>query len=125
MSPGTTRYLCSHLVELFAGGKTQWVNLEEIWRGGALVECEEAVLAGAEVAILAAKVQFRGVVSRVDCGEFGWSVEVVFSDGVVWDVEKFRPEHLFDPRDLGPVAPGGSLASTAKAEAYLVLDNTI
>ena len=115
LSPDTTRYLCSQLVELFTGGETQWANLEEIWRGGALVECEEAVLVGAEVALLAGAVQFRGVVSRVDCGEFGWSAEVAFFDGVVWDVEVWRPEHLFDPGDLRPFAPGGSPAASSEA----------
>jgi hypothetical protein len=113
-SPDTPHYLCSQLVELFSGGKTQWVNLEEIWRDGALLECEEAVAIGAEAAILAGEAQLRGVVSRVDQDEFGWQAEVTFSDGAVWSIETWKPSHLLAPRDLEHDATGGSPSAGPK-----------
>lgn len=90
------RYLCSHLVRLTAGGREQWVNLEEIWRDGAVMECEEAVAAGVGATIAADGARFSGRVTRVESHEFGWTVEVALSLLTPWSMERWTPEHALE-----------------------------
>jgi hypothetical protein len=97
----TPRYLCSHLVRLVADGREQWVNLEEIWAGGAVLGCEEKVTDGALVLILSDDVSFEAIVTRVKLDETGCQVEVAFSPLTPWSIEKWLPEHALDPAKLG------------------------
>jgi hypothetical protein len=94
------RYLCSHLVRLFVDGHEQWVNLEEIWEGGAVLECEEAVTAGAFAKVLAEEAVFAGRIKAAEAHEFGWRVEIEFSPLTQWTIERWKPEHALDPAKL-------------------------
>lgn len=95
------RYLCSQLVRLIAGDREQWVTLEEIWRNGAVLECEEAVPAGVSAGITAPGVVFSGHVAAVEPHEFGWRVEFEFSPLTLWSPDLWLPEHALDPGRLG------------------------
>jgi len=118
------RYLCSQLVRLVitqpraadtsglrapvtdprapvADDREQWANLEEIWGGGAVLECEDDVAAGAQAKISADDVSFSGRVTAVDRHEFGWRVEIAFSPLTPWTIGCWRPEHLLDPAAFG------------------------
>ncbi len=103
----TPRYLCSHLVRLVVSAPgtpetrgEQWVNLEEIWGEGAVLECEEEVANGALVLILSDELSFEGRVTRVEREETGWRVEVALSTLTHWSIEQWRPEHALDPASL-------------------------
>ena len=96
----TSRFLCSHLVLLSTGGKQLWVNLEEIWRGGALLTCEEAVGEGHDARISSGEMVFEGRIIAVEHDELGWQVEVSFSERTPWSIEEWKPEHLLDPSTL-------------------------
>ncbi len=96
----STRYLCSHLVRLFADGKEQWVNLEEIWDTGAVLECEEAVTSGGLAMISTREVSFAGQVVSVEDGLLGWRVEMLFSADSQWSVERWMPDHTIDVSKL-------------------------
>src|SRR4051812_10713721 len=89
----TPRYLCSQLVRLSEGGRELWVNLEEIWENGAVLECEEAVAMGAGVRISSGEDLFEGRVTGVKKDEFGWQVELEFSARTPWSISQWRPEH--------------------------------
>jgi len=97
----TPRYLCSQLVRLRVRDQPEcWVNLEEIWDTGALLDCEAAVQEGAPARIASDDVAFSGVVTAVEPHEFGWRVELVFAPGVRWTPEQWIPEHALDPGSL-------------------------
>jgi hypothetical protein len=115
--PNTPRFLCSQLVRLVVCdpratdtdclraqqqpcAAEQWVNLEEIWGSGAVLECEEEVGNGALVKISADDVSFSGRVTAVERHEFGWQVEMAFSPLTPWTIEQWRPEHALDPATL-------------------------
>ncbi len=88
------RYLCSELVALRIDSMNFFVNLEEIWRSGAVVESETPVEEGSGVEIRPGAVFFAGKAIRVERHEFGWRVEVEFSPLTPWNPEKFRPLHM-------------------------------
>jgi hypothetical protein len=95
------RYLCSQLVAFrnsSAGDRI--VNLEEIWKSGAVLESEEPVEEGTKVEIRCGSAFFAGRISHVELHEFGWRFEVEFSPMTPWSPEQFRPEHLLDPSTL-------------------------
>ena len=90
------RYLCSELVTLRIAASASIVNLEEIWREGAILESEDAVEDGVGVEIQCSDVLFAGRVIQVEHHEFGWRVEVEFSAETLWDKERFQPQHMLD-----------------------------
>jgi hypothetical protein len=90
------RYLCSELVTLRVSSIGSIVNLEEIWREGAILECEDAVEDGVAVEMQCGDVVFAGRVIQVERHEVGWRVEVEFSQGTPWDQERFQPRHMLD-----------------------------
>ena len=94
------RYLCSQLVRLQVDGHVQWANLEEIWLGGALLECEKPVATGATAKLFSECAALDGHVVKVGNDEFGWQVELAFAEATPWSVEMWRPEHLLDPGTL-------------------------
>jgi hypothetical protein len=94
------RFHCSHLVALRNNSRESVVNLEEIWKGGAVVESEDPVEEGAKVEIRCEKTFFAGRVVQVEQHEFGWRLEVEFSPMTPWNPDQFQPEHLLDLSEL-------------------------
>jgi hypothetical protein len=72
------------------------VNLEEIWRDGAVLESEGPVAEDSRVEIRCGTAYFAGRVARIERHEFGWRFEVEFSPMTPWFPEKFRPRHMLD-----------------------------
>lgn len=97
----SARYLCSQLVRLAVPGlPEQWVNLEEIWDDGAILECETSVEPGMDATISTDDVLFTGHIAAVEKQESGWEVEISFSPLTRWTIEKWRPDHALDPKTL-------------------------
>jgi len=101
--------LCSHLASIRVSDKVWPVLIEEIWREGAILECEEEIpqIEFAELdcggPFFGDKLIFEGRLSRASEHEFGWRTEMTFSAGTLWSEKKFRPSHLLDPRKVkGP-----------------------
>ena len=94
------RYLCSQLVTLLWSGQSRVVNLEEIWRDGAVLECDESVPSGIHAEMRTETGTFAGIVSNVEEHDSGWRVELEFSPLTPWSPDRFRPEHLLDPSEL-------------------------
>ncbi len=91
------RYLCSELVTLRVIAATaSIVNLEEIWREGAILESEDAVEDGVAIEIQCGDILFAGRVTQVEHHEFGWRIEVEFSPATPWEKERFQPQHMLD-----------------------------
>jgi hypothetical protein len=87
-------YLCSELVALRIDTADSTVNLEEIWRAGAMLESEDPVAAGTSVEIRCGETFFAARVTQNQQHEFGWRVEVEFSPLTPWDPERFKPQHI-------------------------------
>ncbi len=81
------RYHCSHLVTLRNNSMESAVNLEEIWKSGAVLESEDPVEEGAKVEIRSEKAFFAGRIVQVERHEFGWRFEVEFSPLTPWSPE--------------------------------------
>lgn len=97
----SARYLCSQLVRLAIPGlPEQWVNLEEIWDDGAIIECETEVEPGVEATISTDEVSFTGRITAAEKQESDWEVEITFSPTTLWTIEKWRPDHAIDPKTL-------------------------
>ena len=95
------RYLCSQLVRLAVRGlPEQWVNLEEIWDDGAMLECETEVEPGVDATFSTDEVSFTGRITAVEKQESGWELEITFSPMTQWTIEKWRPDHAIDPKTL-------------------------
>lgn len=98
------RYLCSQLMALRKNSipvVNRIVNLEEIWKTGAVLESEEAIEEGARVEIRCGDAFFAGRIVRVEPHELGWRLEMEFSPLTHWSPERFQPQHLLDPSKLG------------------------
>ena len=76
------------------------VNLEEIWREGAVLDCEIGFPPGTSVEIHAAGRRWMGIATSVQEYEFGFHIEVEFSTLTPWRIEDFRPLHLLNPAEL-------------------------
>jgi hypothetical protein len=99
MSSG--RYLCSQLVRLAIPGlPEQWVNLEEIWDDGAMLDSETEIVPGSSATISADEVSFAGRITAVERYECGWQAEITFSPTTRWMIGKWRPDHAIDPKTL-------------------------
>jgi hypothetical protein len=96
------RYLCSQLVALRCGGETRTVNLEEIWESGAIFETEEPVSSSGWAEFRCGGFTLCGRLTRTEPHEFGWRIEMEFSPLTPWSPERFRPDHLLDPSEIGP-----------------------
>ncbi len=95
-----SRYLCSELVPLRTEDGESIANLEEIWSGGAVLECENPLQSGSRVEMLGGDVRFHGLIASVELHEFGYRVEVQFSPLTPWSPDRFSPQHLLDPAVL-------------------------
>lgn len=107
------RFLCSDLVALRVGERESFVNLEEIWRTGAVLESEDHI-AGAEAACLvfrareeageSAPGQTVGIaIVGAERHQFGWRIEVRFLD-MEWTPQLYTPAHLTDIEKIGAAA---------------------
>ena len=96
------RYLCSQLATLTVDGQAQWVNIEEIWDTGVILESEAEIMAGTRASLSVEGASFQGRLSDVRREEFGWRVEMEFSPETPWAPEQWRPDHLLDPAVLKP-----------------------
>lgn len=96
---GARHYLCSELVTLRINSDEFTVNLEEIWREGAVLESEGPIETGVRVEIRSSQAFFAGKVKQVEQHEFGWRAEVEFSPLTPWSPDLFRPQHLLDVSD--------------------------
>jgi hypothetical protein len=94
------RYLCSQLVTLSWDDGATIVNLEEIQAEGCVLESETELPVGDEVEIRCGEVFFAGKITKAEEHGFGWRIEVEFSPLTPWSIERFRPEHLFDPASM-------------------------
>ncbi len=94
------RYLCSQLATLTIDGHAQWVNIEEIWETGVILESEAGVTAGRQASLSVESASFQGHLNDVQQEEFGWRVEMEFSSETPWSPEQWRPDHLLDPAVL-------------------------
>jgi hypothetical protein len=105
------RFLCSDLVVLSIDGQARFVNLEEIWRTGAVVDSEDGAAPAAAAELRAGTVALKVSVERVERHEYGYRVELRFSD-VEWTPELFTPAHLTDLSTVGrpPRAQGAGRA---------------
>jgi len=92
---GVKRFLCSDLAVLTVDGEARYVNLEEIWRTGAVLESEEDAAVGARVTLRADGITLKCDVERVQQHEYGYRIEVRFLDRE-WTPELFKPAHLTD-----------------------------
>jgi hypothetical protein len=95
------RYLCSELVALRLDSVESIVNLEEIWRDGAVLESDAPVADGSKCEMRCGAAFFAGKIMRVEPHEFGWRVEVEFSPMTPWFPEKFRPKHMLHVSEFG------------------------
>ena len=77
------------------------VNLEEIWESGAVLECEDEPPAGVPAEIRCQGVTLCGRLTKVEEHEFGWRAEMEFSPLTPWSPERFQPDHMLNPADLG------------------------
>jgi hypothetical protein len=91
-------YLCSELVVLRINSRESFVNLEEIWQSGAVLDSEDPVEAPANVEIHCGETLLAGRTVKVEHYEFGWRVEVELSPLTPWTPEKFRPQHMLAAR---------------------------
>ena len=96
------RYLCSELVVLRTVAGESVVNLEEIWREGAVFESENPLEAGWKVELQCGGMRLHGVAASVELHDFGCRVEMQFSPLTPWDPARFNPKHLLDLSLLGP-----------------------
>jgi hypothetical protein len=94
------RFLCSDLVILSIDGQANFVNLEEIWRTGAVVDSEEGAEPAASAQIRAGTMAIGVVVERVERDEYGYRLELRFVDAE-WTPELFTPAHLTDLSTVG------------------------
>src|ERR1700744_4787916 len=97
------RFLCSDLVVLTVDGQARYVNLEEIWKTGAVVESEQSATLAARGALRAAGGTLESDVERVDQHEYGYRLEIRFVDRE-WTPELFSPAHLTDLTTIGEQA---------------------
>lgn len=75
---------------------SQIVNMEEIWTGGTVLECEETVPVDVPAHVEWGGVRFAGRISEAEQHEFGWRVEMEFSPLNPWSPELAAPSHLLE-----------------------------
>jgi hypothetical protein len=96
------RYLCSHLVTLCCNGREIGAILEEIWREGAVLECDEEPQTEGHIEMQCGPAFFGGTLKAPEKHAFGWRVEMAFSPETPWSEQIFRPDHMLDPESLQP-----------------------
>ncbi len=97
------RYLCSDLLRVRGpGGWSGWVNLEEIWDRGAVLESESPIELQQKLLLQKQGGKIWGAVEECAEHAFGYRIQVKFLFDQKWSPALFRPEHLFDPNGLNP-----------------------
>lgn len=108
------RLWCSDLIKVHVeGGEPAelMANLEDISPSGACVQFEQAVPAGARVALMLGRRKFSGQVKHCTRNEIGYFAGVQFDAGQKWSRKIYEPKHLLDPaRVLARVARSKSNA---------------
>lgn len=100
-----TRMLCADLVDFqwkdTNGRKKRGVaNLEDISLSGACLQVDRPVPLGAAVDINYPAGALKGVVKYCVFRDIGYFLGIEFDSGVRWSQERYRPQHLLDPRRL-------------------------
>lgn len=102
------RYLCSDLVKLVAeGAQPVTVILENISASEACVQSDSAVPEGARVELICRDTRLTGAVRSCLPRDDAYFVDIVFDAGSQWSMEKYKPRHLLDPREVKPRNVGG------------------
>jgi hypothetical protein len=101
------RLLCADLVEIEwrdTSGRLRrtMANLEDISHSGACLQLDCAIPIHAQVKISYPTGDLAGIVRYCVYREIGYFLGVRFDEGVKWTQRSFKPQHLFDPRRLGP-----------------------
>ena len=111
MSKKDTRggVLCSEILDLHwrskAGRERELkVNLEEIWRSGALFQTDARISPSASLWFSGGGCEFRGqAVSRTFLKGLGYFIEMRFQPGCTGSQRKYRPKHCFNPQGFNPL----------------------
>lgn len=99
------RLLCAELVEITyrdaAARQTRLVvNLEDISLAGACLQTETRVPDGTSVCIRYGEGDLPGTVRYCVFRDSSYFLGIQFEEGCTWSQTRFKPEHLFDPREL-------------------------
>ena len=105
---GEPRYLCSDLVKLAVeGAQPVTVILEHISASDACVRSDGAVPEGARVELICRDTRLTGAVRSCLQRHDAYFVDIVFDADSKWSMEKYKPQHLLDPREVKPRRAGG------------------
>jgi hypothetical protein len=99
------RLLCAEFVEvewrLQDGRKLRaMTSLEDISQSGACLQLEFAIPLQTPVCLHYAQGQLAGTIRHCVHREIGYFLGVEFEPGQEWNERSFKPQHLFDPRQL-------------------------
>jgi hypothetical protein len=99
------RMLCADLVEIYWKDKTgkdrkAIANLEDISGSGACLQLELAVPLQTTIQIGYPKGKLHGRVRYCVYREIGYFLGVEFDPGQRWSKSAFKPQYMFDPRQL-------------------------
>ena len=103
-----SRYLCSDLVKLaLEGAQPVTVILENISASDACVQSDDVVPEGARVELICRDTRLTGAVRSCLRQDDAYFVDIVFDADSKWSMEKYKPQHLLDPREVKPRSVGG------------------
>ena len=97
--------MCADLVDVtWRDGKNQMrrtiANLEDISISGACLQVDEELPLGTPVEISYPNGALAGVVKYCVYREIGFFLGVQFEDQKKWNALRFKPQYMFDPRQL-------------------------
>lgn len=131
---GQVQMLCSDMVPLHvqmkSGGlHSRIVNLEQIWRSGAVFLSDTKVPRADRLWLVCGGRTFEGKIVRQEFQEeLGYLVEIEFDRGHEWSCRKYRPKHMLNPmvifaRRVFGAQPGVPLFRTAVSSAAALRGN--
>ena len=97
--------LCADLVDIYwkdqnKRGRRGVANLEDISLSGACLQVERPVPLGSAIRMTYPSGELTGRVKYCVFREIGYFLGVEFDPGNRWSQNRFRPQHLLDPRRL-------------------------
>lgn len=100
-----TRLLCADLVEIHwreKSGKNRKgiANLEDISLSGACLQTDFPIPKEVRVRIVYPQGNLNGTVKYCVYREIGYFLGIEFAPDVRWSLQKYKPQHLLDPRRL-------------------------
>jgi len=98
MNPDT-QFLCSHLVTVRCNGRESTANLERIWSDGATLNAEEPIACGTEITLV--DIGVTAIVTFCEDDTEGHFIDLKFPPDYYWTPERFLPQHLTDPTQIG------------------------